>query len=304
MEVLLIYVYSNTHSHAYGNIKYFIENAVRDNDGVDYYFILQNVDNKTVNENEMPKLPKRNARYIQHENTCFDFGTIGWFFETYTVGNPWINRTATTIDRGKRIDLARYKYFIFINSSVRGPFFPPYFLKFLSDDKDKSFYWYHVFTKRLNDKIKLVGPTISCIPVPHVQSYFFATDFVGLTVLLQPGAHGASGPERIFGCFTIKIHVSFNSEVPSSNRILGSGYLIDSLMTKYQKVNFKESHNQLCNQHRNPYLDNNLEGTSLEPYELVFIKYNDMVYLQIPKSRGELYERWMNDRKKPNRSSW
>jgi hypothetical protein len=199
------------------------------------------------------------------------------------------------------IDLARYKYFIFINSSVRGPFFPPNFLKFLSDNKDKSFYWYHVFTKRLNDKIKLVGPTTSCIPVPHVQSCFFATDFVGLTVLLQPGANG---PEGIFGCFTIKIHVSFNSEVPSSNRILGSGYLIDSLMTKYQKFNFKESHNQLCNQHRNPYIDNYLEGTSLEPYELVFVKYNDMGDVQIPRKRCQLYEKWIEDRKKPNRSSW
>jgi translation initiation factor eIF-2B subunit epsilon len=89
-----------------------------------------------VDESELPLLPKRNAHYIQHENVCYDFGTIGWFLSTHTVGNPWINQE-------KKINITHYKYFLFINSSVRGPFFLPYLLKFLSDYKEefeKSFY--------------------------------------------------------------------------------------------------------------------------------------------------------------------
>jgi hypothetical protein len=139
------------------------------------------------------------------------------------------------------------------------------------------------------------------MPVPHVQSYLLVTDFIGLTILLKPGASGSS---EIFGCYALKIHVSFNSEIPSSSRILEAGYMIDSLLTKYQKVNFKERHNQLCNQHKNPYIDNNLEGTSLEPYEVVFVKYSDLPYLKFPRKRGELYERWMVDSTKQNRSIW
>jgi len=251
----------------------------------------------------LPILPKRNARYIQHENVCYDFGTDGWFLNTYTVGNPWINQTRTA-NQEKKINITQYKYFIMINSSVRGPFFPPYYLKFVSDYKkefEKSFYWYYIFTKRIDKKVKLTGCTISCIPIPHVQSYLLVTDFIGLTILLKPGASGSS---EIFGCYALKIHVSFNSEIPSSSRILEAGYMIDSLLTKYQNVNFKERHNQLCNQHKNPYIDNNLEGTSLEPYEVVFVKYSDLPYLKFPKKRGELYERWMVDSTKQNRSIW
>ncbi|CAF1553981.1 unnamed protein product, partial [Rotaria sp. Silwood1] len=77
-DILLIYIYAGTHSHAYGNLKYFIDKCVRQGDHVDYYFILQQVDNKPINESDMPLLTSNSAYYIQHENKCFDFGTVGW----------------------------------------------------------------------------------------------------------------------------------------------------------------------------------------------------------------------------------
>jgi hypothetical protein len=303
---LLIYVYSKTHSKAHGNLKYFIENAVQENDGVDYYFILQNVDNKIVNESELPLLPKTNAHYIQHENVCYDFGTFGWFLNTYTVGNPWINQTNID-DKQKKINITQYKYFIMINSSVRGPFFPPYYLKFVADYKkefEKMFYWYYVFTKRITAKVKLVGVTISCIPIPHVQSYVLVTDFVGLKILLQPGAHGGSGSNGIFGCYAVKNDVSYLSEVASSTRVLGAGYMIDCLLTKYQQIDFTIQQNRDCNKRTNPYLERNLEGTQIDPYEAVFMKYNDTPDTQFGKKRCELYEKWMEDVTKRNRSDW
>lgn len=39
---------------------------------------------------------------------CFDWGTIGWVLGT------------------KRVDTSRYKWFVFLNSSTRGPFLPAY----------------------------------------------------------------------------------------------------------------------------------------------------------------------------------
>lgn len=194
-----------------------------------------------------------------------------------------------------------------MNSGIRGPFFPPYFLKFIDDYKnefDKTFYWYYVFTKRINSKVKLTGCTISCLPAPHVQSYILVTDFIGLTILLKPGSGGASQAPGIFGCYPIKNHVSLNSEVPSSNRILQSGYMIDSLLTKYQEINFNERHNQLCNHHRNPYLNENFDGISIDPYEVVFIKFSDFEFLSIGRERAKLYLRWIEDAKKINRTIW
>lgn len=55
----------------------------------------------------LPGLPA-NARYLRHANKCYDWGTIGWVFSS------------------GQADPSRYKYFIFMNSSVRGPFIPPY----------------------------------------------------------------------------------------------------------------------------------------------------------------------------------
>ena len=60
--------------------------------------------------NDYPNLPQLpgNARYIYHLNECYDWGTFGWLL------------------RSGEIRLQRYKYFILMNSSVRGPFIPPY----------------------------------------------------------------------------------------------------------------------------------------------------------------------------------
>jgi hypothetical protein len=45
---------------------------------------------------------------VFHENRCFDWGTVGW-----AIGNG-------------KVDTAQYRAFVFMNSSVRGPFLPAY----------------------------------------------------------------------------------------------------------------------------------------------------------------------------------
>ena len=52
------------------------------------------------------------------------------------------------------MEVSGYKYVLFINSSVRGPFLPAYW--------PKSVHWTRIFTDRLDNSTKLVGPTISC----------------------------------------------------------------------------------------------------------------------------------------------
>ncbi len=276
-------------------MKYFIKHAVRENDGVEYIFILQKVDNKTVDESQMPLLPKRNARYIQHENLCFDLGTAGWFFSTQTVGNPWVNYTETAVNQ-RKINITHYKYFILMNSSIRGPYFPPYYLKFMADYREefeKTFYWYYIFTERINKKVKLVGCTISCAPVIHVQTYLFVTDFVGLTLLLRPTGDEDSKFVGVFRCFSEKIHAALYIELPASARIREAGYAIDCLLTKYQEVDFTLPQNQYCSQYRNLYTNLDFDGLTLEPYEVVFMKYNDAGDTQFGKERILIYEKWI-----------
>lgn len=89
--------------------------------------------------------------------------------------------------------------------------------------------------------MKLTGCTISCAHIPHVQSYFLATDFVGLKVLFSPNATEHAQSKGIFYCYSVKDDVSIHSEVASSTRLLQHGYQIDSLLTKYQRVNFQKT---------------------------------------------------------------
>jgi hypothetical protein len=258
-RVLVVYVYAKTHALAEQNLAFFIRNAVHNSHHADYYFILQQMDNKYVNETTLPLLPS-NAHYIHHENKCFDIGTIGWF-----------------LSRGI-IDKTKYKYFIFLNSSVRGPFIVSYY--------DNPI-WYTIFTRRLNDHIKLVGCTINCEIAPHVQSYLWALDFEGLTLLLKNGT--------IFACYGKKDDTINNAEVGASQIILNSNFGIDSLMKKHQGVDFRLKINHKCNDMTIPTFNKRVDGISLDPFEVVFVKIKDkMAEYQDNRERVRAYEKWMH----------
>ena len=53
------------------------------------------------------KLPS-NARILTHANQCYDWGTFGWLL------------------RSGDVTVKKYKYFVLLNSSVRGPYLPVY----------------------------------------------------------------------------------------------------------------------------------------------------------------------------------
>ncbi|NBU65381.1 MAG: hypothetical protein EBS29_12915 [Chloroflexia bacterium] len=134
---------------------------------------------------ELPEAPP-NVRFEFHPNGCYDWGTIGWLLQNRPV-NLW-----------------KYKYFIFLNSSVRGPYIPAYAKvhtlgagestwALQCNQTQNKLRWQQLLVGKLNDKVKLVGATISCEGSPfegnvegewrtnpHVQSYVLATDQVGL----------------------------------------------------------------------------------------------------------------------------
>lgn len=55
----------------------------------------------------LPTLPD-NCQYLHHPNECYDWGTFGWVIQE------------------RDIKVEAYQYFVFLNSSVRGPFLPAY----------------------------------------------------------------------------------------------------------------------------------------------------------------------------------
>jgi hypothetical protein len=262
-RVLVVYVWADTDVSSIGNLQFFIRYGVHRSQPADYYFILQKVGKKDVNESRLPILPS-NAHYIQHENECFDLGTFGWFFSS------------------KIVDTKLYKYFILMNASIRGPFFTAYF-------PDELMWWYQVFTKRLNDEVKLVGSTINCEKKPHVQSYLLVTDQIGLSILLDP-KHG------VLSCKTDYTDAVMSGEIGASQILLKANYQIASLQIKYQGVDFRKKENEDCNNKVSPiFVDRSVDGITHDPYELVFVKYRgtSSSFDSDLERRAFVYEKWL-----------
>ena len=55
-----------------------------------------------------------------------------------------------------RREASKYRYFIFLNSSVRGPFYPSYM--------PPGWQWTQAYTDRLVDNIKVVSSSLVCLP--------------------------------------------------------------------------------------------------------------------------------------------
>ena len=270
-RVLLIYVWADTDVESVGNLEFFIRHGVHASQPADYYFILQKVNKLTVNESRLPRLPP-NAHYLQHENECFDFGTFGWFLAS------------------KIVDTSLYKYFIFMNASIRGPYFTAYF-------HAAAMWWFTVFTQMINDEVKLVGPTINCEQKPHVQSYLLVTDQVGLSILTDK----SSG---VLNCKKDYTDAVVNGEIGASQIILKAKYQIASLQIKYQGVDFRKSENQNCNSRVSPiFVDRSVDGITHDPYELVFVKYKGRPPFDSDlERRAMIYQKWLDEQPKTKKS--
>lgn len=69
--------------------------------------VFEDYDITKVQDLKLPEL-QDNARYLSHPNKCYDWGTFGWALQP------------------EHVEVSRYQYFVFLNSSVRGPFLPHY----------------------------------------------------------------------------------------------------------------------------------------------------------------------------------
>eukprot|EP01023_Acetabularia_acetabulum_P067271 TRINITY_DN9240_c0_g1_i4.p1 TRINITY_DN9240_c0_g1~~TRINITY_DN9240_c0_g1_i4.p1 ORF type:complete len:416 (-),score=42.65 TRINITY_DN9240_c0_g1_i4:643-1866(-) len=247
--VVVMYVFSNTDPEYAENLNFFVREAVRPDDGIDYIFVIQYADD-IPEVQHLPNLPL-NAKYVYHPNAGYDWGTYGWIIDE------------------KIINIDEYKYFLFVNSSVRGPYMPAYIKPIAR--------WVDLFISKLNDQVKLVGPTINCEishdgegmtrTNPHVQSYAMATDRIGLQVMIDDGS--------VFKTYESFQDTVFYSEVGSTLSILKAGYTIDSFMMRYQNVDWRDPDQWYCNQQINPTGLFSYDGISIHPLEALFVKVKD-----------------------------
>jgi len=194
-KVLVLYVF-----HIYNDrVKYFIDNCIFNDTNVD--FIMISNDKKNV-----LNLPSH-VKTMYRDNIGFDFG--GWS-EALLTNNLY----------------EKYDKFIFVNSSVIGPFLPSYY-------KDK---WTDVYINGLHDDIKLFGSTINTCKNPlhasHVQSYIFSMDKNTLEYLIKCEIFSVTNYAKTFD------DAIMNKEILMSKKIIENNWNIGSLLKHYKNVDF------------------------------------------------------------------
>lgn len=169
----------------------------------------------------------------------------------------------------------KYKYFIFVNSSVVGPFMPMYC-------KRK---WTDIFIEELNEQdiennVKILGPTINAsggiemlpngnykgITVPvqhgaHVQSYLFCIERNTLELLIQKkifeneneyeyeyeyshdnmngNKNGKKKGNKLIEYYkTMSFFDAIRKEISMSRIIINNGWNIGSMLRMYRNVDF------------------------------------------------------------------
>lgn len=196
-KTLVLYVF-----HIYNErVQHFLSKCIFYDETVDFIIISNN--KKIIIE--QPNYT--NVKTLYRDNIGYDFG--GW-------------SDALLIDNLYK----KYDHFIFVNSSVIGPYIHPEYTQ----------QWTDIYIGGLRDNIKLYGSTINtcCDPMnkAHVQSYIFAIDITTLEYLIKCGIFTTN-------TYTQSLYETVQQkEVLMSRKITENGWNIGSLFVYYKGVDF------------------------------------------------------------------
>ncbi|KAM0526559.1 hypothetical protein ACHAPW_002303 [Verticillium nonalfalfae] len=243
---LILYAYAES-TTARENLGFFLRKGLHD--AADFVFIF----NGETNASQLVP-DASNIEIVERSNTCFDLGAYG---EVLRKDDLW----------------TKYKRFILLNASIRGPFLPTW----------SSSCWSDLFLDRLTAKKKLIGMTLNCQPRMHIQSMIMATDKIGMYNLLDPILAAsasvadqfgtADDPIGLSGCYP-DWNAAVHAEVGTTSLITSAGYEVDALMTA---LHSERSAEEYCKAHPDSgdlLWDKKYFGGNIHPYETVFAKTN------------------------------
>ena len=235
-NTLVLYVLNEYNNR----VEQFFNNAIFYDEDVDFIVIVNDLNLKL----ETSAFPS-NVKLFIRDNIGFDFG--GWS-DALLTNNLYKN----------------YKYFIFVNACVIGPF-------------SGNYKWTDSYINGLQENnIKLFGSTINCQGAPytssHVQSYIFSMNIVTLEYLIKCEIFTMTN-------YTESKNDTINfREIVMSRKIIENGWNIGSLMKYYKNVDFtfktkKAEDYNIRFLHDIMYNDYYKYGL-WSPNELIFIKGN------------------------------
>jgi hypothetical protein len=263
---LILYAFSDS-PVSRDNLRFFLHHGLHA--AADFIFILNGMTNETAKDLLIPE-GASNIRTIYRPNTCYDLGAYGEVLRG--------DKVPLGMGPGRLELYRRYKRFVLLNSSVRGPFLPHW---------GRGACWSDIFLAKVDVRTKLVGMTASCWPHFHVQSEVWATDFVGMELLMHPPPPPPPGPDGtdnidtfagrdepvgLSGCYP-DLNKALHAELGATRVMLAAGHRVDLLMSAYHGI---ANYSAVCDPDtRGDMLWNNKYfGTNVHPYETVFAKTN------------------------------
>ncbi|KAK7734019.1 hypothetical protein SLS53_008014 [Cytospora paraplurivora] len=289
---LILYAYAES-ENALTNLKFFLSKGLHGR--ADFVFIFNGAAPEAVRL--IPKvLP--NVKVVQRGNTCYDIGAYGEVLRSQIKFGKWAKE-----EDGIQL-WKRYKKFITINASIRGPFLPVWsdecwtdaILRKVTHETKVSLGIPVIFRRALYachsailgayaDIVfdQLVGLSYHCNPAPHLQSMLLATDHIGMSILLDPTlAYSVPASDPPHGTFYdpvgfSKCYSDFNkavhSEIGMARLIRSQGYKVDAMLTSVHILGAAE----YCERAAWPtdHLWNGMYfGFNVHPYEMLFMKAN------------------------------
>lgn len=247
-NILILYCYYEKNEIYKNNLELFLKLGIYEE--CDYIFIIN--DKLSIN---IPK--NKNIKIFYRENKDYDFGAYNYAL--------------------KQINIDDYKYFFFLNTSIRGPFIPSY----------NNIKWYIPFINLLSNDIKLVGTTINILntdsnesrifknitkfekPYTHVQTQMFVMDNECLKFLLEKELFENNNYNNYIEFIAIK-------EILMSQLVLKNNWNISCIIPEYQNIDYRLLKNDinLSSINGDPNFSNACFNRTIHPYESIFIKIN------------------------------
>lgn len=270
-RTLVLYVYNAEDEEQERSFAFFLRYGITDGPSSPTYRIIISDGPNVKPFPRLPSLPS-NAAYLKTSLCTTTWGAIDAVY--------------------RALDVQEYDYFVVVDSQVRGPFVPPYVT---------GLHWTEAFTRKLVKDVKMVGSIISCEGAakdgdaagewrgnPYVKSHAWATDAEGLARMVAQ--------QGIFRCHKNRWDTRYHSDAGASLAMFKSGWTIDTLMSRYQGIDWKNTDTWQCNQRVPPDLENHYDGISLNPYEVVFVPvksaYADARWSFV--EQADRYEKWLD----------
>ena len=247
-KICCIYAYYEKDNMYKKNLKYFIRNGILNN--IDYYFVINGTHTITINK-------ANNITILYRENKGLDFGAYSYVLHKLTK---------------------KYDYYIFLNTSVRGPFL-----------RNSVKPWFNYFLELFTDNVKIVGTTINIFPhshymnydlekmymksapFPHVQSMFFIITAEYLEYLMSINFFN----EEELANVDIN-YVIVTKEIGLSQYALKNGWNINCILPKYKNLDYLTIKDEInpSSYNGDPYYTNCYFNTTINKYEVIFFKIN------------------------------